>query len=232
MRRLVLLALLLPAFGARGQGLAGRVVLGPWRQPAAHAVVVLADDSARVVAAAQTDSAGMFALAGGRPGAYRLLFFRAGGPSAVTPPLQLDTVAAYAELLVQIPGDSSGGRRPLYRATDVDRTAVPKPREKVPLPRYPREQARRGIRGLVRVLFIVDERGYPETASFRVVGATHEAFIDPVRDAVFDMRLRPAERAGRPVPQLVELTFDFGCPVAPPAGDVMIRSRLAACKPW
>jgi hypothetical protein len=214
--------LLWPAPQAAGQGIVGRVVLGPTRAPVPYAVVAMADDSARIVAAAQTDSTGEFALAAARPGAYRILFFRAGGATAITPAVRLDSVATYVQHLFQIVDDrASGGGRPLFRASDVDRRATIDFAVS-PMLGYSRgRHAARAVHGRVRVLFIVDERGEPEPGSVRVLGATDDAFFKPVRDAVLRWRMRPAERDGRAVPQLMEFTFEFGCPDPAPGGGVV-----------
>jgi hypothetical protein len=40
----------------------------------------------------------------------------------------------------------------------------------------------------------------------------------------------PAERDGRAVAQLTQLTFDFGCPGDPDLGNIIIRSLYPGCR--
>ena len=57
--------------------------------------------------------------------------------------------------------------------------------------------------------FVVDSAGRVAPGSLEIVRATHELFADAVRVALERTRFVPAERAGRPVAQLVEERFGF-----------------------
>jgi len=212
---------------ARAQAIAGRVVEGEARAPAAQAVVILVGDSATIAGAAQTDSAGQFALDPGRPGSYRLLFFRAGGGSVATPEFELDSTDLERQFL--IPGD--GAAHPaLYLAGDVDLTAHDRPVRGL-IPGYPDVEAHRGIRGRVRILFVIDETGRPDKSSLQILGATSEAFANSVRSALMRSRFMPAMLHGGVVPQLAQLTIHFRCATdpMPPDGNVVVTTLYAEC---
>ena len=76
-------------------------------------------------------------------------------------------------------------------------------------PAYPESMLRRRIEGSVIVQYVVDTMGRADTATFRVISATHVDFARAVRDVLPLMRFRPAMMANRRVPQLVQQPFAF-----------------------
>ena len=76
-------------------------------------------------------------------------------------------------------------------------------------PAYPAELLTKGITGSVRARYVVDTTGFADTSTFRVVAATHEAFVAAVRAALPLMRFSPAKMGSRKVAQLVEQEFTF-----------------------
>lgn len=76
-------------------------------------------------------------------------------------------------------------------------------------PAYPESMLRRRIEGSVIVQYVVDTMGRADTATFRVITATHADFARAVRDVLPRMRFRPAMMANRRVPQLVQQPFAF-----------------------
>lgn len=76
-------------------------------------------------------------------------------------------------------------------------------------PDYPPALRKLGIEGTVRVRFVVDTLGRVEPASVDVRASPHEALSESVRAVLPRLRFAPAQVAGRPVRQLVEMPFVF-----------------------
>ncbi len=77
------------------------------------------------------------------------------------------------------------------------------------LPRYPEALRSSGVEGQVIALFVVDERGLPESDSVRFLRSDNALFEDAVRRALPRMHFIPAEIGGRRVRQLVQMPFVF-----------------------
>jgi TonB family protein len=76
-------------------------------------------------------------------------------------------------------------------------------------PMYPESMLRRRIEGSVIVQYVVDTMGMADTATFRVISATHLDFARAVKATLPQMRFRPAMMANKHVPQLVQQPFAF-----------------------
>lgn len=76
-------------------------------------------------------------------------------------------------------------------------------------PRYPEPLRRAGIEGRVLVEFTVDTTGRVEPGSVRILASTHELFTAAVREALGEMRLRPAEVGGKKTAALADMPFEF-----------------------
>lgn len=76
-------------------------------------------------------------------------------------------------------------------------------------PRYPAALLRRKVEGAVLVQYVVDTLGRADTATFRVIMATHPEFARAVKASLPDMRFRPAVMASKRVAQLVQQPFAF-----------------------
>lgn len=74
---------------------------------------------------------------------------------------------------------------------------------------YPDAMRSRGVTGCVLAQWVVDTAGRADTATFRIIKASHTEFAQAVRDALPGMRFTPAELHGRKVRQLVQEPFDF-----------------------
>lgn len=92
-------------------------------------------------------------------------------------------------------------------------------------PLYPPKLLEMKIEGGAYVQFVVDTTGMADTASFRVISATHPEFAQSVREALPAMRFHPAILASKKVRQLVEQPFMFKI-VAPAAA-----TQTTAAKP-
>jgi TonB-like protein len=82
-------------------------------------------------------------------------------------------------------------------------------------PVYPRDLISLGVQGLVQATYIVDTTGMVDTTSFEVLQSDDVRFTESVRNALGEMRFRPAMRAGKSVRQLVEQKFRFKIEPAP-----------------
>jgi TonB family protein len=76
-------------------------------------------------------------------------------------------------------------------------------------PSYPAKLLEMKIEGGAYVQFVVDTTGLADTASFRVISATHPEFAQSVREALPGMRFSPAILRSKKVRQLVEQPFMF-----------------------
>lgn len=76
-------------------------------------------------------------------------------------------------------------------------------------PPYPQSMLRRRIEGTVIVQYVVDTLGRADTASFKVLFATHKDFVTSVRNTLPHMRFRPALFGNEKVKQLVQQPFSF-----------------------
>ena len=76
-------------------------------------------------------------------------------------------------------------------------------------PEYPLELLRQEVQGNAFVIYVVDTSGTADSSSLQVVKATHQEFVDAVREALPKMRFRPAILGGQKVRQLVQQNFAF-----------------------
>jgi TonB family protein len=76
-------------------------------------------------------------------------------------------------------------------------------------PVYPPELIALGMQGMVQATYVVDTTGMVDTATVKVMLSDDPRFTKSVRDALGQMRFRPAIRQGKTVRQLVEQKFRF-----------------------
>ncbi len=76
-------------------------------------------------------------------------------------------------------------------------------------PIYPPELIALGMQGMVQTTYVVDTTGMVDTATVKVMLSDDPRFTQSVRDALGQMRFRPAIRQGKTVRQLVEQKFRF-----------------------
>jgi TonB family protein len=76
-------------------------------------------------------------------------------------------------------------------------------------PDYPITMLQQNVEGAAFVIYVVDTLGVADTASLKVVRATHNEFAEAVREAMPKMRFRPAILGGQKVRQLVQQNFTF-----------------------
>jgi TonB family protein len=76
-------------------------------------------------------------------------------------------------------------------------------------PKYPAELRAANISGEVLAQFVVDTTGAPVMESFKVLKSSHDLFTNAVRQALPDMRFRPAQVGGKAVKQVVQMPFQF-----------------------
>lgn len=86
-------------------------------------------------------------------------------------------------------------------------------------PIYPPELLAKGVEGVVYAQFVVDTTGRVDTAAVRILSSADPAFTASVREALGQMRFRPAIRGGRKVRQLVEQRFRFTITPPPQIAD-------------
>jgi protein TonB len=110
-------------------------------------------------------------------------------------------------------GNSVGDPVPVVYAGEAMRAEqVEKPAALAPgnsPPRYPEALRASGVEGQVIASFIISAEGRYEEGSLRFVKSGNPLFERAVQAALPRMRFVPAEIAGRPVRQLVEMPFVF-----------------------
>jgi TonB family protein len=136
------------------------------------------------------------------------------GPPPALPPVSLgEGLPTVGDLLQRgdfghgnlgfVAGDSAGAVLP---ATEVD---DPVAVIRQPPPRYPAILAQAGVRGTVRLSYVVDTTGRVEPGSVSTIASSHPAFDEAAREAVLESRFKSAILRGRPVRQLVTQTISF-----------------------
>ena len=223
--RVVTLAfwLALPAAGVRvanAQTLGGQVVQLDTKKPLGGAAVALVNDSAEVVATTAASVEGSFYLDAPAAGIYRLVVF-VSGASFVGPMVQLDSGRTIERefFVPDVPAAFASTRF----ARDVTTPAAPVPGNRDPA--YPAELAEQGVRGVISTMFVVDSIGQPDVATLRVLSAApNERFVDAIRAVLPSTRFVPANKDGDWVPQVVQVTYDFGFAGDPERGDVIVRA--------
>ena len=214
-----LTTLVSPAREAAAQTLGGQVLQLDTKKPLAGAAVALVDDSARVVASASASAEGAFYLDAPGAGSYRLVVLVAGG-SFVSPSVQLDA-GKTIEKYFSVPDVPPTFAATLF-ARDVTKPATPVPGNSAPA--YPAGLAEEGIRATISTMFVVNELGQPDLATFRVLNTSpNERFVEAIRDALQRTRFVPAKKDDEWVSQVVQYTYDFGLAGDPERGDVVIR---------
>lgn len=78
-----------------------------------------------------------------------------------------------------------------------------------PDPRYPPAMESAGIPGRVEVLFVVDTLGHVEANSFKVTKTTHQAFVEPAREAIMKTLFKPGKSHGTAVRVQVQTAVVF-----------------------
>jgi hypothetical protein len=218
------LAILVVASSFAGaQTLGGQVVRLDTKVPVVGAAVALVNDSAQIVASGAAGPDGGFYLDAPAAGGYRLVLFVAGA-SFVSPSVQLDS-GATVEKQFSVPDVPESFASTLF-ARDVSSQAMPMPGS--PSPAYPADLASRGTRALVSTMFVVSEQGQPDLGTFRALNDADAQFVESIRAALQHTRFVPAQKDGKPVPQVVQTTYDFGLADDPARGDVVIRPPAPA----
>jgi hypothetical protein len=83
-----------------------------------------------------------------------------------------------------------------------------------PDPRFPPVMLSAGIGGSVDLQYIVDVSGHAEPSSIKVLAKTHDAFVEPAKEAILKSVYRPAKYRGEAVRQLVQQRISFKAPGA------------------
>ncbi|HKP30721.1 MAG TPA: energy transducer TonB [Gemmatimonadales bacterium] len=125
-----------------------------------------------------------------------------GGSGAFSP--STGDTATSTKLTISLPnilGDSV--------LTEIEVDSAVKRYEWSAAPDYPISLLQKNIEGGAFVIYVVDTLGMADTASMKVVNATHEEFVQAVREAMPKMRFRPAILGGYKVRQLVQQNFSF-----------------------
>jgi TonB family protein len=78
--------------------------------------------------------------------------------------------------------------------------------------RYPQRLEADRVEGRVVVQFVVDRNGRVESATVRVLSATHDEFVEPTRTALQEFRFKPGRRQGQTVRQVVQLPIAWVLP--------------------
>ena len=169
--------------------------------------------------AQRADRSGLFAAAFMNPNsllATRIIALRHRLPKhPVARSLALAGCALVATIVAcQVDSATSPSEKPAVMAAgqpyfefQVEQPVVPA--QGTSSPRYPDLLRTAGIEGEVFAQFIVGPDGRAEEGSFKVLKSTHDLFTNAVRNAIPQMKFKPALVGGRPVKQLVQQPFTF-----------------------
>jgi TonB family protein len=94
-----------------------------------------------------------------------------------------------------------------YSVLDVDSAAVRDPNSAAPA--YPPVMMAKGVEGFAAMRFVVDSTGRIDLGTVELLQATHAEFVQAVREALPNMRFRPAKMGPTSVRQLAEQLFKF-----------------------
>lgn len=129
------------------------------------------------------------------------------GTTKVFPPFPA-SIAADTVVVTAFAGRHADGTDKPYLEKRTTCPAWPSPKN--PQPEYPADMKQQQVRGFVRVQFMVDEKGMPDSASMQVLQTSGDSFTDAVRAILASLRYQPASVQGTKVKQLTEQTFMFG----------------------
>lgn len=87
-----------------------------------------------------------------------------------------------------------------------DTLEPPVPVRTVP-PKYPTEQKRDGVSGLVTINCVIDEKG--NVTEPKVLKTTHSAFSEPALEALSKWKFKPAKRGGAAVSIKITIPIQF-----------------------
>jgi TonB family protein len=200
------LALTLLNRASRAQTVQGALVGEKSHHPIGNAHVTLVDDSDHVAAATTTDSSsGAFYLTALRSGQYRVRVVVGHGGVTNSPLFQLDSDQTVERTIVAPDWPDA-----YLRAFLPDDVTTPARLELHQAPRYP-DAARAHERAGAAVLrFVVGADGKVDPSTLAVVSADDPLFAQSVADFAVSARFAPATTSGVPVPQVYELSVDFG----------------------
>ena len=198
---IVLSSLALPSTVQAQTVVAGQVLHRDTRATLAKVLVELLNAGDSVLATATSAADGTFMVEAPGGGTFRVRLTPPDADAMVSDTLSVATgdYVARGFLINPVPR--------AFLAAQVDRPVTPT--RGLRGPRYPTDLRDAGVTGCAFVQFVVDERGLPDTTTFRVLRFSHIEFAHAVRAALPDMRYVPAELGGRKVRQLVEVPFDF-----------------------
>jgi TonB family protein len=97
----------------------------------------------------------------------------------------------------------------VFMSSQLDDPAVPISQ---PAPRYPPVLQSAGIGGSVDLQYIIDTTGHVEPGSLKVLAKTHDAFVEPAKEAIQKSVYKPARFKGEPVRQQVQQRVAFQSP--------------------
>jgi protein TonB len=75
--------------------------------------------------------------------------------------------------------------------------------------RYPPVLERAGVGGRVVAQFVIDTTGHPESAGFRILSTTNQAFNEPAREMIMKSVFRPGKVRGQAVRVQVQQAVSF-----------------------
>ena len=202
---LACVALLASPAVAHAQIEAGQVIDDSLRTPL-HQVAVsllhLTDSTWRVIDTTRTNDRGLFQLAPGTPGIYRI---------RISPPDSRDFLGPVDTLAVDSVNERAF-RVPLFaQVTRIFQLSQsPRPVNGTRPPEYPRSLLGLHIEGSVDVQFVIDEHGLVDQSTVKILRTSDPEFSESVRKYLRTAQYVPAAANGKPVRQTVTQSFMFG----------------------
>ena len=119
-------------------------------------------------------------------------------------PMQLDGKPVRVRFIVPIKLVPAPQEELVYEIEKVQ--IKPQPIKQV-APNYPTEQRKNKVRGIVVLVFVIDENGY--VADVQAESATNDAFIRPAIDALLKWKFSPGYYDGEPAKVRVRMPIQF-----------------------
>jgi len=201
-RRICALVLLLVARTADAQGIVGVATDSGTNEPLRCVDVALEDSTNHVLAWSSTGVEGAFRFDSSASGAHHLRF-NVWHHVPIAAPLPASPTARGAPTRYRLAFELGEQRKPKFWPDTTDSP----PGRPIQWPggalAYPPELRKKHIEGGVLTRYVLDDKGFVDPASIRILESDDPAFSKSVDSFLRKVQLTPAHRAGKPVCALI-----------------------------
>lgn len=201
-RRILAFALLFAARTADAQGIVGVVADSATDEPLRCVDVALVDSTDHVLAWTSTAADGAFRFDSSAAGA-RHLRFNVWHHVPIVAPLAASTPADGTPTRFRLAFELGEKQKPKYWPDTTDSPPGRPLQWPADALRYPPELRKKHVEGGVLTRYVLDAKGFVDTASIRILQSDDPAFATSVDTFLRKVQLTPAYRAGKPVCALI-----------------------------